>query len=76
MLKDKGDGLAGVYCPCPCPVADPRDLLNIAEAPPTGLMGWMGMGVDTGDEEGNLADINSISIGESVESISKSNNIS
>jgi len=52
-------------------VADPNDLLNIDPAPPPGLVG--GMGIVTGDEEGSrLADINSISIGERVESISKS----
>jgi hypothetical protein len=53
-------------------VADPNDLLNIEPAPPPGLV-IGGMGIETGDEEGNrLADITSISMGERVESISKS----
>ena len=53
-------------------MADPNDLLNIEPAPPPGLV-VCGMGIVMGDEEGSrLADINSISIGERVESISKS----
>jgi len=54
-------------------VADPNDLLNIDPAPPPCLV-MGGMGIETGDVEGSrLADINSISMGERVESISKSN---
>lgn len=53
-------------------MADPSDLLNIDPAPPPGLV-IGGTGIVTSDEEGSrLADINSISIGERVESISKS----